>query len=87
MPEMEIRTIEKGTEDPSGAHIDSRKIVFKVEGQGKEMDSNVYDRSKLKAGNVVAGPAVINQMDTTILIEPGCVAKVNDYGIIVVDVD
>ena len=51
------------------------------------MMTKVYDRAKFKAGDVISGPAIINQMDTTIVIEPNCVGNVNDYGIIVIDID
>ncbi|MGN1225376.1 MAG: hypothetical protein ACI4TG_09775, partial [Ruminococcus sp.] len=41
---------------------------------------------KFKAGDVIPGPAIINQMDTTIVIEPNCVGNVNEYGIIIIDI-
>ncbi|HUN40817.1 MAG TPA: hydantoinase/oxoprolinase family protein [Acetobacteraceae bacterium] len=39
----------------------------------------VYDRDRLRAGNRVAGPAVIEQMDATTLVLPGMVARVEPY--------
>ena len=37
----------------------------------------VYDRDKLLAGSVVNGPAVIEQLDSTILVPPGLKAEVD----------
>lgn len=79
--------IEKGNGDISGAITGERQVTFKVNGEPKHMMTKVYDRTKFKAGDVIPGPAIINQMDTTIVIEPDCVGNVNDYGIIVIDIN
>lgn len=39
----------------------------------------VYARDKLKAGNRFAGPAIVEQMDTTTLVLPGMQAHVDPY--------
>jgi N-methylhydantoinase A len=39
----------------------------------------VYDRDALRAGNRIAGPAIVEQMDATTLVLPGMVARVEPY--------
>jgi N-methylhydantoinase A len=39
----------------------------------------VYDRERLRAGNRIAGPAIVEQMDATTLVLPGMVARVETY--------
>jgi len=39
----------------------------------------IYDRALLRAGNRIAGPAVIEQMDATTLVLPGMTARVEPY--------
>lgn len=78
--------IEKGNGDISGAVTGERRVTFKINGKPEHMMTKVYDRSKLRAGDTIDGPAVINQMDTTIVIEPGCTGNVNDYGIIIINI-
>ncbi|HXT82394.1 MAG TPA: hydantoinase/oxoprolinase family protein, partial [Acetobacteraceae bacterium] len=39
----------------------------------------VHDRDRLRSGNVVRGPAIIEQMDATTLVLPGMVARVEPY--------
>ena len=39
----------------------------------------IYDRDKLDAGNRIAGPAIIEQMDATTVIPPGMTARVEPY--------
>ncbi|MEE0858789.1 MAG: hydantoinase/oxoprolinase family protein [Acutalibacteraceae bacterium] len=79
--------IEKGDGDVERAVVDERTVTFKVNEKPAKMSTKVYDRAKFKAGDEIIGPAIINQMDTTIVVEPGCVGKVNDYGIIVIDIN
>lgn len=85
--DLEPVKIEKGDGHTENAVTGSRQVTFKVGGKPVHMESKIYDRTLLKAGDDIPGPAIINQMDTTIVIEPGCVGHVNDYGIIVIDID
>ena len=39
----------------------------------------MYDRDKLQAGNRIAGPAIIEQMDATTVVLPDMVARVEPY--------
>ena len=39
----------------------------------------VYDRDRLRAGNRIAGPAIIEQMDATTVVLPGMAARVETY--------
>jgi N-methylhydantoinase A/oxoprolinase/acetone carboxylase beta subunit len=44
-----------------------------------------YDRSALKAGNRLDGPAIVNQYDSTTVIPPGLTARVDRFGNVVID--
>jgi len=52
-----------------------RNVVFDEEPSA--ILTPVYDRDKLLAGSVVNGPAVIEQLDSTILVPPGLKAEVD----------
>jgi N-methylhydantoinase A/oxoprolinase/acetone carboxylase beta subunit len=43
-----------------------------------------YERSALKAGNRLTGPAIVNQYDSTTVIPPGISAHVDRFGNIVI---
>ena len=47
-------------------------------------DAAVFDRLMLPVGCVVAGPALLEQPDTTILIEPGHQGRVDRFGNLVI---
>jgi len=40
----------------------------------------IYDRLKLPPGALVPGPAILEQPDTTVLVEPDLVARVDSFG-------
>lgn len=85
--DLEPMKIEQGTGSAEGAVVDERQVTFKMEEKPVHKMTKVYDRSLLKAGDEIVGPAIINQMDTTVVIEPNCVGHVNDYGVIVIDIN
>jgi N-methylhydantoinase A len=65
---------------PSGAKKGVRPITF--DGQ-QIVESIVWDRSKLLAGNVIDGPAVIEEAASTTVVDPGDRAEVNRFGYLV----
>lgn len=64
-----------GAADPSAAHIEERTVWF----AGPER-AQVYDRERLRAGNVISGPAIIEQLDATTVVPPGWVGMVDGFG-------
>jgi N-methylhydantoinase A len=80
------KKIPSGGSSPSTARKDSRQVYFEVNGKGKMISTSSYERHLLKAGNSVRGPAIVEQSDSTTVIEPGCSAKVDRYGNIIIKV-
>ena len=66
---------------PTRAHRGTRTILF--EGFG-EQTTTVWERSELLAGNVIPGPAVIEEAASTTVVEPGDIATVNQFGHLVI---
>jgi len=75
--------IEAGTADASSAFKGTRKVFF--EEAGDYIDCSTYERSRLKANNLITGPAIIEQMDTTTVLPPGETAEVDKYGTLIVE--
>ena len=63
-------------EDSSAAAIGSRHVY---EGNGQYADYILYDREKLHNGNVIQGPAIIEQMDSTTIVLSNQKATVDEY--------
>ncbi|MGH2871308.1 MAG: hydantoinase/oxoprolinase family protein, partial [Solirubrobacteraceae bacterium] len=51
---------------------------------GEWMPTPIYRREALRAGQVIAGPAVIVQQDTTAVLEPGYHATVDGYSNLII---
>ncbi|MDA4113206.1 MAG: hydantoinase/oxoprolinase family protein [Thaumarchaeota archaeon] len=62
-----------------------RRAVFFEEANGF-LATTVFERGKLGAGARIAGPAVIEEMDSTIIIHPKQAASVNAFGDVVIKV-
>lgn len=69
--------------DASTALIGSRSVFF-PETDGY-VPAPVYDRTKLKAGNVIVGPAIVEQLDATTVILPEQTATVDAYRNMIVE--
>ncbi len=63
-------------EDPSKAIIGSRRVY---EGGGCFKDYTLYDRDLLGNGNIINGPAIVEQMDSTTVILANQYAVVDKY--------
>ena len=61
----------------------AREVCF---ASAAPLPTPVYVRDKLQPGDVIAGPAVIDQMDSTTVIFPGDIARIDPLGNIIVAV-
>jgi N-methylhydantoinase A/oxoprolinase/acetone carboxylase beta subunit len=87
MPKLTMAAVpEGGPEPPAEALIERREVLFAVAGARQSRETPFYERSALRAGNEIAGPAVIEQLDSTTVLPPGCRARIQGDGTIVVDV-
>jgi len=75
VPKVELRKHKKAGLSPAKALSETRKIYF----HGKLIAAAVYDRAKLQPGNVIEGPAIVTQPDSTTLILPYHTAKVDGF--------
>ena len=67
---------------PVNARRGVRSVIF--EGTGA-VEAPVYDRDKLLHGNSIRGPAIIEEVASTTVVEPGDTVTVNEYGHLVME--
>ena len=58
------------------ARIGTRRVHF----GDRWYETMIYDRLSLPVGAKVKGPAILVQPDTTVLVDPGLRAEVDDFG-------
>ena len=75
-PNVTPTVLEPGTGDPAAARTGQAPIWV----EGGWQDAARYDRTLLKAGDVLPGPAIVTEMDSTTLVLPGHVATVDNSG-------
>ena len=73
-------TLPEGGEDPSEAVVATTQVYM----DNREQDAKIYDRSKLKAGNRIVGPAIVTEMDSTTLILSDHAGDVDQFGTIII---
>lgn len=71
----------QGNGDPSAAKIRDHELWM----DGRMVPAVIYDRSRLKAGDLIQGPAIVIEMDSTTLIEAGCDGLVDRVGNILIN--
>ena len=79
-PEVIAPVLPEGSSDPAEALINTSDIWA----DGGFVKANIYDRVKLKARNVIHGPAIVTEMDSTTLVLPGHTATVHRSGSILI---
>ncbi|MYF59213.1 MAG: hydantoinase/oxoprolinase family protein [Gammaproteobacteria bacterium] len=72
--------VAQGDASPAAAEMVTHEIYV----DGGMQEAMLYDRSKLKAGNVINGPAIVLEMDSTTLILPAHEGQVDEYGNILI---
>jgi N-methylhydantoinase A len=81
-PKPELQRAEAGTNTtPSPSH--SRDVWFSD--SGGYISTPVYDRARFHAGTELEGPAVIEQLDSTVVVPPAVRARVDEWHIIHMD--
>jgi N-methylhydantoinase A len=63
----------------SQEHIKGKRDVFFEEANGF-VATTIYDGDNMEVGNIASGPCIIEQYTTTIIVPPGGVVEVNEYG-------
>ena len=71
----------EGNGDPIAAKLRDHELWT----DGAMQPAVIYDRSKLRSGDVIPGPAIIVEMDSTTLIEGGCTGIVDPVGNILIN--
>ncbi|SFL39308.1 hydantoinase/oxoprolinase family protein [Geodermatophilus ruber] len=80
-PDVAPVRLEAGDGDPKAALVTEHPIHV----GGEQVSAAVYDRAGLRAGDVVPGPAIVTEMDSTTLVLPGHAATVHPSGSLLIN--
>ncbi len=80
-PPMDLRILNKaGGDQAAPAPTRSRDVWF----DGAWHATDIIDRNALSPGDTVAGPAIVEQLDATTVIDPGAAATVDQMGNLII---
>ncbi|ADJ14021.1 hydantoinase/oxoprolinase family protein [Halalkalicoccus jeotgali] len=65
-----------GDADPSDAELAIEEVYF----DGEHYDTAIYDRTELRPGNAIDGPAIVTDADSTVVVQPDHDATIDRYG-------
>ena len=83
VPKLQVREIAAGNGDPGRARKGIRALYD--HGSKRFGEAPVYQREKLRAGDRIAGPAIVEQYDATTVLAAGQRAHVDGFGNLVID--
>ncbi|UWR24289.1 hydantoinase/oxoprolinase family protein [Sulfitobacter sp. S190] len=75
-PRFDLETLTPEGGSVEAAFNGMRPVYF----AGEWHDTRLYKRLELPVGAKIPGPAILEQPDTTVLIEPGLTGRVDEYG-------
>jgi len=78
IPKPKLKELKRGATSQEAALRTRRKVYFS-ETEGF-VECSIYDRYRLTWGNVIKGPAIVEDKDATTVIHPGYRAEVGRYG-------
>jgi N-methylhydantoinase A len=81
-PKLDLRGL---APKPGGSITAAQRGRRRIYVDGGFVDAPVYARLDLPAGSVVSGPAILEQPDTTIFIDPGLAGSVDRFGNVILE--
>ncbi|MCU1270190.1 MAG: 5-oxoprolinase (ATP-hydrolyzing) [Acidobacteriaceae bacterium] len=80
--QIKFPQMQKGGPSSDHAALKKKNVMFANEW----MDTTVLDRNLLFPGNIFKGPAIVHEYSATTVVPPGCMAKVDSYSNLVIEV-
>jgi N-methylhydantoinase A len=82
-----FRELDRGQFEPYGGDLVKGKRPILVAGHGASVTATVLDRVAMPAGYTFEGPAIVEQPDTTTLVEPGWRGSVDRAGNVILEAE
>jgi N-methylhydantoinase A len=81
-PTVDLERLIEAGDSLEGAKVGQRPVWF----DGEAVLTPIYRREKLPRGARFAGPAIVEQLDATTVVEPGCEVEVDRLGNLLITV-
>jgi N-methylhydantoinase A len=81
-PDLDMTVFAPEGGRPAG---ECRTGTRRVYAAGAFHEAGVYERLDLAVGETIAGPAILEQPDTTVFVDPGLSARVDRFGNLIIE--
>ena len=81
-PPFDMKVLGPDRSQPSDACILGERRIYSAGGWHR---APVYDRLPIAEGEIIAGPCVLEQADTTIFIDPGLQGRVDAFWNLIIE--
>jgi N-methylhydantoinase A len=85
MKKPPLEKISKGSSKPPKLALSGHRQVYFSE-LGKSVKTPTFDRTHLKAGNKIQGPALIEEYASITVVQPGDQLRVDDFGNLIINI-
>jgi N-methylhydantoinase A len=83
VPKVELPTFPPASGPASAAQVGTRRAYFGELQQ--DIDCPIYDRARLAPGHTLAGPCIVEQLDSTTVVLPEQNLRVDGYGNLILE--
>lgn len=83
VPKLELPTFPQAAAPADAARVGSRRAYFGELGQA--IDCPIYDRARLAPGHTLAGPCIVEQLDSTTVVLPDQTLRVDSYASLILE--
>ncbi|MFC6719946.1 hydantoinase/oxoprolinase family protein [Halovalidus salilacus] len=80
LPSSELVGLPAATEPVENRVLTTETVHFRHDGETDAYETQFFERSSLRAGHQIQGPAIVSEKDSTIVIPPDFTAHVLEYG-------
>ena len=80
-PKPSLPKLKRGSPNPAGARVSISRVLF----YGRWKLTAIFDRSRLRAGNRIPGPAIVTEYSATTLIPPGWSGRMDRIGNLILE--
>ena len=80
-PKPALPKLSQGGASPAAAMVRKSNVLF----ERRRIDTPIYDRAKLRAGNRILGPAIVSEYSATTLIPPTWTGRVDRIGNLILE--
>lgn len=84
VPDMKLKSMRKRPDESGGAPQKAMRNVY-FPTQKKYLETHVYDRYRLRTGDRIDGPAIVEERESTVVVGPDSIFHIDVHGNLIIE--